>query len=205
MSNLQKVFAALKKLASGQEMEAAAERAKLLATQVDVDRYSPSALARAVAMRPAAQRGFSESLVSTKEPFATTLIRPSQWAEHTPPLDSVRDANIIEYLKKSIGEKRLQDLPIMWVNDRPSGLEAGYEGRHRMRALKEMYGDDPVPVNMLPGQKYEMRPLTWPPKFAGTLEEQVVDNNQLSPLEMLKRQILMGDKPIDVKPLWYKE
>lgn len=201
LSNLQKVYQAITRMAKTSEVpaEQAIERVKLLQDYIDPSRYAPSTLARAALEKPAAQKGFSEALGSTKKPFASTLIRPSQWAQHTPELDPYRDRNIIEYLKKVLPEEKLKELPFMWINDRPSGLEAGYEGRHRMKAMQELYGDDPVLTNLLRGDKFEMRELSYP---KGMIDETAVDENRMSPLEMLKRQIMMGDKPIDINPLW---
>lgn len=181
-------------------VEEAMERAKLLGEKVDLNRYSPSAVARSTSFQPAAQRGFSENMLSVVPPQGTVLIRPSEWAQHTPPLDSVKDMNIIEYLKKSLGDKRMQDFPALWINDRPSGLEAGYEGRHRMEAARQLYGDDPLPVNLVPGERFE---TVNHPRFGEY--EQVQGQSQLSPLEYLRRQIMFGDAPIDLNPVYLKD
>lgn len=199
-SPLSAIFKSIKRLVANPiDQELAVERAKKLSELIDLSRYSPSAIGRATTESPAAQRGFSESMASTKRPFATALIRPSQWAEHTPPLDERRDANILEYLRKVLPEEKLKELPFLWVNDRPGGLEAGYEGRHRMRAMQDLYGDDPVLVNALRGDQFKNVELDYP---KGVWDERVVDDNRLSPLEMLKREIMMGDKPISIDPLW---
>ena len=57
------------------------------------------ALARISALEPAAQRGFSESLISTRSPFGASLMRPSEFLEGADPLSAARDAGVIEKLK----------------------------------------------------------------------------------------------------------
>lgn len=202
-SALAAIYRAIKKLASNPEaQDLASNRARTLSEQVDLSRYSPATIARATTGSPMAQRGFSEALGSTRSPFASTLIRPSQWAEHTPALDPFRDRNIIEYLKGVLPKEKLKEAPFLWVNDRPGGLEAGFEGRHRMKAMQELYGDDPVLTNLLPGQEFKLQELDYP---KGMWDERVQGPNRMSPLEMLRQQIMFGDKPIDISPLWVNE
>ena len=200
-SPLSLIQKALKKLAPD-AIEPAMERAELLASRTPlIDRISPSTVARAVAFKPAAQRGFSESAVSTRPPVATALIRPSDWASRTPALDEIRDKNIIEYLKQSIAKEKLRDLPLLWVDEYPTHMDAGYEGRHRMRALQELYGDEPVPVNIVRGNRYDMVQTPYYPEPV----REYRDEMKLPPLDMLKQKIMFGDKPIDLKPLWMKD
>ncbi len=189
---IRKAIIKLLKEQGPEAIEAAQGRAQLLDSEVDLARYSPSAIARSASFKPAAQRGFSENMLTQVPTHATQLIRPSEWAEHTPQLDDVRDRNIIEYLIKSMQEKKMQDLPALWINERPgSQLEAGYEGRHRMAAQRKMFGDDPVPVNLVPGERFT--------------EQGVQGPSQLSPLEYLKRQIMFGDKPFKANPVYMKD
>lgn len=196
-SPLSLIQKALKKL-SPDDLEVPMARAQLLGEQVDLSRFSPSAIARAVAMRPAAQRGFSESLVSTKAPIATTLIDPATWGRHTPQLDELHDRRIVDALKQSIQKDKLRDLPLLWLDQYPTHMDAGYEGRHRMKALSELYGNDPVPVNVVPGARYNIVQTPYYPEPS----REYVEELTISPLELLKRQIMMGDKPIEINPLW---
>lgn len=192
---------ALQKLLSEpRTVDEAVERARLLGDQVDLSRYSPAAIARSTAFQPAARRGASENMLSTVPSAGTTLIRPSEWAARTPQLDSMRDANIIEYLKKSMQEERMHDLPALWINERPQGLEAGYEGRHRMEASRQLYGDDPLPVNLVPGERFTQKNH---PKF-GPYEE-VQGPTKLSPLEMVRQQVMFGDRPMKINPVYLRE
>ncbi len=78
------VLTRIKQLAkSAQDQELALERASLLSDSLPTDFYSPSALARLTLLSPPAQRGFSESLVSTRPPIAAVRMRPSEFLEHT--------------------------------------------------------------------------------------------------------------------------
>lgn len=198
-SPLNAIFKAIKKLAP-QQMDQAAERVALLSQQTPLELYSPSAIARATTFSPAAQRGFSESLVSSKAPVATTLVRPSEWAARTPSLDE-SDRHIVEYLKQSIGKDKLKDFPLLWLDQYPKGLEAGYEGRHRMQALKELYGDIPVPTNIVPGAEYRMVQTPYYPEPS----REYVQELAVNPLELLRRQMQFGDRPFKIDPLWVKE
>lgn len=201
-SPLAAVFNQIKKLASTPAArDIAVERASSLPSVLDVKRYSPSALARAATLSPAAQRGFSESLVSTRPPFAAMMMRPSEFLERTPSLDTARDAAILKQLTPAIEKQKLRDLPLLWLEEYPQALEAGYEGRHRMKALQELYGDDPVLMSMVKGDRFNIIDSPYYPQpvreYAGEIEA--------SPLELLKRQIMFGDKPVDINPLWMSE
>ena len=187
---------ALKKL-NPAELELAISRLESLPQHLDISRYSPAALARISALQPAAQRGFSESMISTRPPFAASLMKPSEFLSRTEPLTAARDPEVIARLKASIGEKKLQELPALWVNQKPGGLDAAYEGRHRMQALLEMYGDDPVMMSLIKGDRFEPRV-----DFFGKPYEGAVDEMRLSPEEILKQKIQMGDRPLELSPLW---
>jgi len=202
VSPLQKVFQAIQRLAKGTDLaEPAIERARSLPEYIDPSRYSPPALARATLQMPAAQKGFAESLVSQRPPFASTLVRPSEWAEHTPPLDSVHDANIIEYLRNSLSKDKLKELPVLWADQYPHGLDLGYEGRHRMEALRQLYGDDPVLTNLIKGDRFD---IVNSPYYKDPVREYRGDIN-MSPLELLRQQMQFGDKPFKVDPLWMSD
>lgn len=199
---LDAIYKAIKKLATQpRDTEQAMERAVTLSQSVPLERFSPSAIARSTTFTPAAQRGFSESMVSSKAPVATTLIRPGEWAARTPPLEELRDARIVEQLKRSLEKDKLRDLPLLWIDEYPSGLEAGYEGRHRMRALQELYGNDPVPVNIVPGARFNMKQT----KFYPFPTREYVEEVSTSPLQLLRNQVQFGDRPMRIKPLWIKE
>ena len=187
---------ALKRL-NPAELELAISRLESLPQHLDISRYSPAALARISALQPAAQRGFSESLISTRPPFAASLMKPSEFLSRTEPLTAARDPEVIARLKASIGDKKLQELPALWVNQKPGGLDAAYEGRHRMQALLEMYGDDPVMMSLIKGDRFEPRV-----DFFGKPYEGAVDEMRLSPEEILKQKIQMGDRPLELSPLW---
>ena len=187
---------ALKRL-NPQELDLAISRLESLPQHLDISRYSPAALARISALQPAAQRGFSESMISTRPPFAASLMKPSEFLSRTAPLDAARDPEVIARLKASIGDKKLQELPALWVNQKPGGLDAAYEGRHRMQALLEMYGDDPVMMSLIKGDRFEPRV-----DFFGKPYEGAVDEMRLSPQEILQQKIQMGDRPLELSPLW---
>lgn len=202
-SPLNAILKALKKLKlDPQDVDRAMERTELLSTQTPLDRYSPSLVARSTSLSPAAQRGFSEGLVPTREPFAATLMRPSEFLERTPPLDTLRDQRILEGLRPSIQKDKLRDAPVLWIDEYPGSLEAGYEGRHRMKTLQDLYGDDPVLMNLIQGNRYDIRPSPWTP---GEMERHYIDRVDRSPLDLLKQEIQFGDRPVELSPLWTKD
>jgi hypothetical protein len=129
------------------------------------------------------------------------MMRPSEFLERTPSLDTARDAAILKQLTPAIEKQKLRDLPLLWLEEYPQALEAGYEGRHRMKALQELYGDDPVLMSMVKGDRFNIIDSPYYPQpvreYAGEIEA--------SPLELLKRQIMFGDKPVDINPLWMSE
>lgn len=183
------------------EAEQAIARVDQLPGLIDPSRYAPAALARAGLLKPGAQRGFSESLVSSKAPFGVTTMRPSEFLGRTPPLDSPRDAKILEQLAPSIQKDRLRDLPLLWMEQYPGRIEAGYEGRHRMKSLQSLYGDDPVLMSLVKGDRFNMvnSPYYKEPvrEWAGEID--------MSPLQLMKQQIQFGDRPIQLNPLWMSE
>lgn len=196
---LSAIYKAIKKL-SPANPERAMQRAESLSSDFDLPRYSPSAIARLATLSPAAQRGFSESLVSTKSPIAATYMRPSEFLERTPPLETVRDARILEQLAPNIQKEKLRDLPLLWLDEYPKGIEAGYEGRHRMKSLLDLYGDDPVLMSIVKGDKYSIQDHpTW-----GRYREHE-GNIGMSPLELLRQEISFGDRPINLPLLWSED
>lgn len=200
---LNSIAKAIKKLVqSRQVQDQAMSRAEQLNQLIELQRYSPGSIARATTFSPAAQRGFNEGIISTRAPFSTTLIRPSQWAEHTPPLNELQDRNILEYLKKSMQEKRMQDLPALWLNDTSKGIDAGFEGRHRMKAMREMFGDEPLPVNLIRGDKFKLQEADWP---KGYFHEAYQGPSEMPYEELMRQKIMFGDKPIDINPLWISD
>jgi len=202
-SPLTAILKAVKKLSPDpRTAEQAMERAELLSQHTPLDRYSPSLVARSALLHPAAQRGFSEGLVPTREPFATTLMRPSEFLSRTPPLDTERDARILEQLIPSIRDQKLRDAPVLWIDEYPEGLQAGYEGRHRMRSLQELYGDEPVPINLIQGDRYDLKPSQW---YPGEMERIYQDRLSSSPLELLRREIQFGGRPVELSPLWMRD
>lgn len=202
MSTLNQIYKAIKRLT--QQPEPAMERAKQLSELTDLSRYSPATVARSTTFSPAAQRGFSESLVSSRAPFGATLLRPSEWAYRTPALD-FGDERIVQGLQRSIAEKGLKEAPVLWFDQYPTGIDAGYEGRHRMEALKRLYGDDPVLVNLIMGDRF--RHITDSPYYPkGTvLREYEGPLTGMSPLELIKQRTLFGETPIEINPLWTRE
>lgn len=199
ISNLAKVWQAIQKMAGKTpEAEQAIERARKLPEVVDTARYAPSALARASLLRPAAQRGFSESLVSQRAPEATFLMKPSDFLGRTPPLDEARDARILAQLAPSIKKDKLRDLPLLWADQYPTGLDLGYEGRHRMKSLLDIYGDDPVLMNLVKGDRFNMVDS---PYYPEPVREWAGEIN-LSPLELMRQRMQFGDRPITIDPLW---
>ena len=202
-SPLTAILKAVKKLSPDpRTAEQAMERAELLSQHTPLDRYSPALVARSALLHPAAQRGFSEGLVPTREPFATTLMRPSEFLGRTPPLDTERDARILEQLIPPIRNQKLRDAPVLWIDEYPEGLQAGYEGRHRMRSLQELYGDEPVPVNLIRGDRYSVEPSEW---FKGEMERRYIEPSSLSPLELMRQRIYFGESPVELSPLWMRD
>lgn len=202
-SPLTAILKALKKLnLDPQEVDRSMGRAELLAEQTPLERYSPSLVARSTSLSPAAQRGFSEGLVPTRAPFATTLMRPSEFLERTPPLSTSHDQRILEQLIPSIRDQKLRDAPVLWINEYPEGLQAGYEGRHRMRSLQELYGDEPVPVNLIRGDRYSVEPSEW---FKGEMKRRYIEPSSLSPLELMRQRIYFGESPVELSPLWMRD
>ena len=202
-SPLTAILKALKKLnLDPQEVDRSMGRAELLAEQTPLERYSPSLVARSTSLSPAAQRGFSEGLVPTRAPFATALMRPSEFLERTPPLDSGHDSRIVEALMQSLQKDKLRDAPVLWIDEYPEVMEAGYEGRHRMTALQSLYGDDPVPINLIQGDRYDLRPSQW---YPGEMERIYQDRLSSSPLELLRREIQFGGRPVELSPLWMRD
>lgn len=201
-SPLAKVWQSIQKMAKGspEVAEQAIERSRQLPELIDPSRYAPSALARASLMRPGAQRGFSESLVSTRAPEAIALMKPSEFLERAHPLDQARDEAILQQLKPSIKKEGLRDIPLLWMDQYPGGLEAGYEGRHRMKSLMDLYGDDPVLMSIVKGDRFKMvdSPFYDHPvrEWAGDIE--------MSPLELMRQRMQFGDKPLQLNPLWIK-
>jgi hypothetical protein len=198
----------IKQLASSPpQVDLAISRAEQLPSQIDLSRYSPSAIARATLLQAPAMRGFSESIVSSRDPFGAQLMRPSTFHEHTPPLDS-GDEDIIQRLQRSLAEKKLQDLPLLWIDEYNNAthpqyplFEAGYEGRHRMEALKRMYGDDPVLMNLTQGNRYRIEDSPYYSSPVRNYESEAT----LSPLELIKQKIRFGDSDINLSPLWMKD
>lgn len=202
-SPLTAILKALKKLnLDPQEVDRAMGRAELLAEQTPLERYSPSLVARSTSLSPAAQRGFSEGLVPTRAPFATALMRPSEFLERTPPLSTSHDQRILESLRPSIQKDKLRDAPVLWIDEYPEALEAGYEGRHRMQTLLDLYGNDPVPINLIQGDRYDLRPSQW---YPGEMERIYQDRLSSSPLELLRREIQFGGRPVELSPLWMRD
>lgn len=201
-SNLAKVWQAIQKMAkSAPEAEQAVERSRQLPDVIDTTRYAPSALARASLMRPAAQRGFSESIVSTKPPIASFLMKPSEFLERTPPLSETRDLRILEKLRPSIKKEGLRDLPLLWAEEYPGKIDLGFEGRHRMKTLLDLYGDDPVLMNLIKGDRFDM---VNSPYYSEPVRQWAGEMN-MSPLELMRRRMEFGEKPIEINPLWVGE
>lgn len=200
-SPLTAILKALKKFnLDPKDVDQAMARAELLGQHTPLERYSPSLVARSTSLQPAAQRGISGGLVSTRAPFATSLMRPSEFLERTPPLDTPRDQRILEGLRPSIQKDKLRDAPVLWIDEyHPGQLEAAYEGRHRMQTLQDLYGDDPVPINLIQGDRYFLWPHPWRP---GEVERHYQDRLSRSPLELLGREIQFGGRPVELSPLW---
>ncbi len=120
-------------------------------------------------------------------------------------MSSSRDEQIVNQLITSIREKKLQDLPLLWADEYPSTsthpFDLGYEGRHRMTALKELQGDEPVLLNLTRGDRFN---LTDSPYYSQPVREYVAPS-QVSPLELLKQQLMFGDSPVTLDPLWVGE
>lgn len=201
-SPLQAIAKSIAKLAKNpQTREIAMERAKKLSQLTDLSIYSPSGIARAATLSPAAQRGFSESIVSSKSPFGTAMMRPSEFLSRAHPLQGRNDPEIVANLQRSIASERLRDLPMLWLDEYPQAIEAGYEGRHRMKALQNLYGDNPVPLNLVKGDQFRMIDSPYYPhpvrEYAGEITQ--------SPLELMRRPIHFGERPIELNPLWMSE
>lgn len=196
MSPMDATYRAIKKL-QPDDLELAMSRAESLPQYVDPSRYTPGALARISAMQPAAQRGFSESLVSTRSPSAAMLMRPSEFLSRADPLQA-SDRAVIEKLKPSL-QKGVKELPVLWMDQLPEELRAAYEGRHRMQALQEMYGDDPVLMSLLKGNRFEPRanPL-------GGTYNMAVDELKTPTEELLRQRLMFGDSPVNLRTLWSK-
>ena len=205
MSALSQIFRAIKQFAStSREQEEAAEKARLLSERIDLSRYTPTNIARTVTFTPPAQRGFSESMLPFYPNFGATLISPSEWAKRTPPLNEPRDERIIQKLQASLKGKGLVESPSVIMTELPGRVEVEHEGRHRMRALERLYGDDPVLVNMVMGNKYNTIEPGDPLFRPGTELWDYQGRSKLSPLELFQREVMFGDKPWDFNPLWIR-
>lgn len=202
----------IKKLAtSPDEVDLAASRAEQLADQLPLSRLSPSLVARSTLLQPAAQRGFSESIVSSRAPFGVQVMKPSTFLEHAPPFTSPQDEVIIQRLKASLQKEKLKDSPLLWIEEykdplnlapEQAPLEAGYEGRHRMQALQELYGDEPVPLSLIRGGQYTIEKQ---PYYPLPNRAYLSDQTSLSPLELIRQEIQFGNSPITLDPLWMRE
>lgn len=191
-------YRAIKKL-NPEDLGQALSRAESLPNHIDPNRYSPAALARIASLKPAAQRGFSESMVSTRSPFGAELMTPSEFLNRTPALEGVYDRSVIEKLKPSLRDKGVQELPALWIDQLPTDFLASFEGRHRMQALRELYGDEPVLMSLLKGNRFEPRTDIFGKPYNMPVEELSIPTD-----ELLSHPILMGDRPLDLHPLWSK-
>ncbi len=189
-------YKAIKRL-DPEDLDLAISRAQSLPDFIDPTRYSPAAMARIAAMRPAAQRGFSESLVSSREPFAAGTMRPSEFLGRTPGLNAPSDLATIEKLKSLLQKQGVKELPALWVDQYPSDLIAQYEGRHRMAALKELYGDDPVLMSFLPGN--QLKDAT---DIFGKPYSAVQGPLSLTAKDILSKGVKFGDSPVNLNTLW---
>ena len=177
--------------------ERAVSRAEALQDLVpNLELYHPRAIARSTLELPNARKGFSEDMTTQIPPVEATLIRPSEFLSRTPPLDSARDEQIVQHLMQSIQSDRLKELPILKIDEFPEYLEAGFEGRHRMKALRNLRGDDPVLMNLLQGDKFGFKDTPW-----GRYQD-YISPSSISPLELLQREVMWGDTPTRINPLW---
>lgn len=182
-------------------LEQAVERARLLSEQIPLERYNPNAIARSTLQLPAQARGFSEAVDTYTPPLTAVLIRPSEFLERTPPLQSLHDQRIVDSLTSSMKDEGMRTLPFIKVDELPAPnyRQLLPEGRHRMTAQRELYGDDPVLVNWLKGSRFD-RDARFP-EYLSYIEE-----SSLSPLELMKRDIKFGfypeEIPIKLDPLW---
>jgi hypothetical protein len=69
-----------------------------------------------------------------------------------------------------------------------------------MKTLLDLYGDDPVLMNLVKGDRFNMVDS---PYYPEPVREWAGDIN-LSPLELMRRKILFGDKPVEINPLWVR-
>lgn len=193
-ASMDATYKAIKRL-NPEDLELAISRAQRLPEFIDPSRYSPAALARISAMKPAAQRGFSESLIPTKEPFAAGLMRPSEFLERT--LDDPSSPANIERLKPLLQKQGVRELPALWVDQYPTGLVAQHEGRHRMSALLDLYGDDPVLMSLLPGSS-----LKDAIDIFGRPYSAIQGPLTLTAQDILNSGIKFGDSPVKLNTLW---
>ena len=193
---LDAIYKALKRL-EPEDLDLAMSRAQSLPDFIDPSRYSPAAMARIAALKPAAQRGFSESLVPTREPFAAGTMRPSEFLSRTPGLNDPSDLATIEKLKPLLQKQGVKELPVLWVDQYPSDLVAQYEGRHRMAALQDLYGDDPVLMSFLPGNQLKNATDVFGRPYSA-----VQGPLSLTAKDILSRGVRFGDSPVNLNTLW---
>lgn len=189
-------YKAIKRL-KPEDLDLAISRAQSLPDFIDPTRYSPAAMARIAAMKPAAQRGFSESLIPTREPFAAGTMRPSEFLSRTHPLNDPSDLATIDKLKLLLQKQGVKELPALWVDQYPSDLVAQYEGRHRMAALADLFGDDPVLMSFLPGNTFKDATDVFGKPYSA-----IQGPLSLTADDILNKGVKFGGSPVNLNTLW---
>jgi hypothetical protein len=77
-------------------------------------------------------------------------MRPSQYLKLAVPMDHDRTNPHVQQTLAQGGAVAPAFLIVDFAGDQPHPVVVGHEGRNRLRAIKQMYGDIPVPVHIVP-------------------------------------------------------
>jgi len=193
-SVLNAIYKAVKRLSSSAPaIEQAMERTRSL--EVPLDLIAPNSVARSVI-------GASPPRMDRAN-WGATVMTPSDFLAASPPLTD-RDARIVEKLKAQIQQQQLKNLPEIHVDRVGDSPRLQQDGRHRMSALQQLQGDDPVLTHIIQGSDYNLLPTD--PRFyaPGTMALDYKGANPSSPLDVLRQQLLApnGTDLIKINPLW---
>jgi len=187
-SVLNAIYKAVKRLSSSAPaIEQAMERTRSL--EVPLELIVPNSVARSVI-------GASPPRMDRAN-WGATVMTPSDFLAASPPLTD-RDARIVEKLKAQIQQQQLKKLPEFQIDQTNGQPTLQQNGRHRMSALQQLQGDDPVLLNLLQGDQYHLVPQD------GAFAHAYEGANTASPLDVLRQQLLApnGTDLIKINPLW---
>jgi len=186
-SVLNAIYKAVKRLSSSAPaIEQAMERVSTI--PADLGRVSPNSVARStLALSP----------LSDRANWGATVMTPSEFLSSSPRMTD-RDLPQIEKLKAQIQQQQLKKLPEFQIDQTNGQPTLQQNGRHRMSALQQLQGDDPVLLNLLQGDQYHLVPQD------GAFAHAYEGANTASPLDVLRQQLLApnGTDLIKINPLW---